>query len=361
LFVKFIFIKLEKDNNLIIKIIMLKRIKKIQSDFNNHLKTVTDGNSLEELRLKYLVKKGAIQKFFDELKDVPPDQKPLVGKELNILRKNAESAYNDLKERFTSLKHQTPSIDITLPGLKHHRGSLHPVREILGEMVDIFNSLGFEIAEGPQIEDEFHNFDALNFQPDHPARDMQDTFFIKSDRSYNALLLRTHTSPVQIRIMEIQKPPIRCIMPGRVFRNEAISARALAEFHQVEGLYIDKNVSFAELKATMINFAKRMYGNDSEFRFRPSFFPFTEPSAEIDISCFLCKGKGCKICKGSGWLEIAGCGMVHPNVLSGCNIDTEIYSGYAFGFGIERVALLRTGINDIRYFYENDVRILHQF
>ena len=270
-------------------------------------------------------------------------------------------------------KQSQPDIDLTLPGRTMQTGTFHPILQIMDEMVDIFKSLGFTVALGPEIEDGYHNFDALNFPPDHPARDMQDTFFIESHKadscpscsgksdSPNELLLRTHSSPVQIRVMQSQKPPIRCIMPGRVYRNESINARSLAEFHQIEGLYIDKNVSLAELKATFMVFAKRMYGENSVFRFRPSFFPFTEPSAELDISCYLCGGKGCRICKQSGWLEICGCGMVHPNVLSGCGIDPEVYSGYAFGFGIERAALLRLGLDDIRLFYDNDLRFLRQF
>ena len=340
---------------------MIDKINLVKNEFDNCKLQVKDENTLEELRLKFLVKKGSIHQLLEELKNVPPEQKPIVGKEVNLLRKYTEEIYENLKVQFANKKTNFQKIDITLPGRTGYKGSFHPVRQIFSEMVEIFNDMGFEIAEGPQIEDEFHNFDALNFQPDHPARDMQDTFFIKSDREKNKLVLRTHTSPVQIRIMQTQKPPIRCIMPGRVYRNESISARSLAEFHQIEGLYIDKNVSFAELKATIMVFARKMYGNNSEFRFRPSYFPFTEPSAEIDISCFLCKGMGCKICKGTGWLEIAGCGMVHPNVLNNCGIDAEEFSGYAFGFGIERVAMLRTGITDIRYFYENDVRVLQQF
>ncbi|MCL2040013.1 MAG: phenylalanine--tRNA ligase subunit alpha [Bacteroidetes bacterium] len=339
---------------------MLDKIKNAKNEFNNYIKQVKDKNTLEELRLKFLVKKGTIQQLLDELKNVPVEQKPLFGKELNLFRKYAEETFENLKVQFAD-KQEVNKIDITLAGRTGYKGAFHPVRQIFSEMISIFTDMGFEVAEGPQIEDEFHNFDALNFQSDHPARDMQDTFFIKSYRDDNKLLLRTHTSPVQIRIMQTKPPPIRCIMPGRVYRNEAISARSLAEFHQIEGLYVDRSVSFAELKATMIVFAKKMYGANSEFRFRPSYFPFTEPSAEIDISCFLCKGAGCKICKGTGWLEIAGCGIVHPNVLNNCGIDSEEYSGYAFGFGIERVALLRTGITDIRYFYENDVRILQQF
>ncbi len=277
---------------------------------------------------------------------------------MNILRNLINENFKNLQDKFSSQEEDTVSIDLTLPGRTRGKGTFHPVMVTLQEIVDIFVNMGFAVAEGPDIEDGFHNFDALNFAPDHPARDMQDTFFIKSDRE---TLLRTHTSPVQIRVMQSQKPPIRSIMPGRVYRNEAINARSLAEFHQIEGLYIDKNVNFAELKATMMVFAKRMYGENSKFRFRPSYFPFTEPSAEMDISCYLCGGKGCRICKQSGWLEIVGCGMVHPNVLRAGGIDPEEYSGYAFGFGIERVALLRTGIDDIRLFYENDVRVLNQF
>ncbi len=342
---------------------MLDEIKKVKNEFEAALKAVKNTQDLDNLRGKFLVKKGAIQQLFGQLKTVPPELKPQVGKELNILSKFAENEYKVLKEKLVSStdKSKSNTIDISLPGRTAYKGSFHPVRQIIEEMVEIFKSMGFEVAEGPQIEDEFHNFDALNFQPDHPARDMQDTFFIKTEENSNDVLLRTHTSPVQIRVMESQKPPIRCIMPGRTYRNEAINSRSLAEFHQIEGLYINKNVSFAELKATMIHFAQKMYGENSQFRFRPSYFPFTEPSAEIDISCYLCKGEGCRICKYTGWLEIAGCGMVHPNVLKSGGIDPEKYMGYAFGFGIERVALLRTGIDDIRYFYENDVRVLQQF
>lgn len=337
---------------------MIEEIKTVQHEAEEALKTVKDLNSLENFRLEFLVKKGKVQNFFDRMKEVPKEDKPLIGKELNVLRQFVESEYARLKEEFESVADSTPDIDLTLPGRRGFVGSYHPVLKTIDDFVKIFDSMGFTVAEGPDIEDGFHNFDALNFAPDHPARDMQDTFFIESDKE---LLLRTHTTPVQVRIMMSQKPPIRSIMPGRVYRNEAISARALAEFHQIDGIYIDKNVTFAELKATMIAFAKRMYGDDLKFRFRPSYFPFTEPSAEVDITCYLCSGKGCRVCKYSGWLEIAGCGMVHPNVLKACGINPEEYSGYAFGFGIERVTMLRTGIDDIRYLYENDVRVLHQF
>lgn len=335
---------------------MIEEIKVLTEEIRKSLETIDNTEKLDQFRLKYLVKKGTVQSLFDRLKEVPPAEKPLLGKELNILRQFAESEYKKLKESFENVDTKEADLDLTLPGRISFPGTLHPVKQVMDSMISIFREMGFSIAQGPDIEDGYHNFDALNFPPDHPARDMQDTFFLE-----NGHLLRTHTSPVQIRVMESMKPPIRVIMPGRVYRNEAISARALAEFHQIEGLYINKKVTFAELKGTMMNFARKMYGENSKFRFRPSFFPFTEPSAEMDITCFLCAGKGCRVCKYSGWLEIVGCGMVHPNVLSGCGIDPEEYSGYAFGFGIERVAMLRTGIDDIRLFYENDIRVLRQF
>jgi phenylalanyl-tRNA synthetase alpha chain len=337
---------------------MIEEIKKVRTEAESALAQVKDLNSLEAYRMEFLVKKGKVQSFFDRMKEVSKEEKPLIGKELNVLRQFAEGEYARLKEEFEAAQESVPDIDLSLPGRRGFKGTYHPVLKTIEDFVKIFDTMGFTVAEGPDIEDGFHNFDALNFAPDHPARDMQDTFFIESDKE---LLLRTHTTPVQVRIMMSQKPPIRSIMPGRVYRNEAISARALAEFHQIDGIYIDKNVTFAELKATMIAFAKRMYGDDLKFRFRPSYFPFTEPSAEVDITCYLCKGEGCRVCKYSGWLEIAGCGMVHPNVLSACGIDPEEYSGYAFGFGIERITMLRTGIDDIRYLYENDVRVLQQF
>lgn len=338
---------------------MIEKIQALKAEIEAFIASIDTLEKLEEFRLKHLVKKGTIQALFDELKTLPKEIKPIAGKELNHLRELAQNFYNEFSEKFKQKKSEASQIDLTLPGRKNYVGRFHPVRQILDEMVEIFVSMGFSVAEGPDIEDMYHNFDALNFPPEHPARDMQDTFFISSENG--DLLLRTHTSPVQIRIMENQKPPIRTIMPGRVYRNEAISARSLAEFHQIEGLYIDRDVSFAELKGTMIVFAQRMYGYDSKFRFRPSFFPFTEPSAEMDITCFLCKGQGCRVCKYSGWLEIAGCGMVHPNVLKAGGIDPEEFTGYAFGFGIERVAMLRTGIDDIRLFYDNDIRVLKQF
>lgn len=337
---------------------MLNEIAILREEAKQRLSSVKTAAELDEFRLEYLVKKGKIQSLFDRMKDAPKEEKPVLGKELNILRQEVESLFNPMKEQFAEAAESTPDIDLSLPGRTGFSGSYHPVLSIMDRMISIFAEMGFSVANGPEIEDGYHNFDALNFPPDHPARDMQDTFFMQSAGD---LVLRTHTSPVQIRLIQSQQPPIRSIMPGRVYRNESINARSLAEFHQIEGLYIDKNVSLAELKATLMVFARKMYGEKSEFRFRPSFFPFTEPSAELDISCYLCGGKGCRICKHTGWLEIAGCGMVHPNVLRMGGIDPEIYSGYAFGFGIERVALLRTGIDDIRLFYENDARVLEQF
>lgn len=337
---------------------MLNDISELANVINSKIKDISNLEDLEKFRLEFLVKKGKLQLLFDRLKEIPKELKPEIGSKLNLLRQQTEEHFKSIKDSIEQNISNTPNIDLTLPGRTQYVGSYHPISQTLNKMLAIFNQLGFSVAQGPDIEDDEHNFNALNFPPDHPARDMQDTFFIESENKY---LLRTHTSPVQIRVMKTQKPPIRCIMPGRVYRNESINARSLAEFHQIEGLYIDKNVSLAELKGTLMVFAKKMYGENSKFRFRPSFFPFTEPSAELDISCYLCGGKGCRICKYQGWLEILGCGMVHPNVLKNCGIDPEVYSGYAFGFGIERVTMLTTGIDDIRLFYENDLRVLSQY
>lgn len=340
---------------------MLAELALLRTEIERDITETGTAESLEQFRLKHLVKKGTLQGFIERLREVPKEEKPATGKELNALRTLAEGFYEQKKAEYEqSRKSHVERIDVTLPGRRPALGSLHPIQQTLDGCIAIFEKMGFSVAEGPDVENDYHNFGALNFAPDHPARDMQDTFFIRSGTAED-LLLRTHTSSVQIRVMKSQKPPIRSIMPGRVFRNETVSARSLAEFHQLEGLYIDKRVTFAELKGTIITFAREMYGKNSEFRFRPSYFPFTEPSAEVDISCYLCGGKGCRICKYSGWLEICGCGMVHPNVLKNCDIDPEEYSGYAFGFGIERVTLLRTGIDDIRLLYENDVRVLGQF
>lgn len=338
---------------------MIQEIADLQVVMAEKLNGINTLAELEAFRLEFLVKKGPLQALFDKMKTLPKEEKPLYGKELNVLKKFADEKFSEIKEKLEETSASSPTIDLTLPGRTSYKGSYHPIYQTLDKMIEIFVGLGFSVAQGPDIEDDLHNFDSLNFQPDHPARDMQDTFFIKSDR--DDILLRTHTSPVQVRVMQSQKPPIRNIMPGRVYRNEAISARSLAEFHQIEGLYIDKNVTFAELKATMMVFAQKMYGKDIKFRFRPSYFPFTEPSAEMDITCYLCGGKGCRVCKQSGWLEVVGCGMVHPNVLRAGGIDPEVYSGYAFGFGIERVTMLRIGIDDIRLLYENNYKFLSQF
>ena len=335
---------------------MLDKIKDLLEEVKGL--TAETAEEAEQLRIKYLSKKGIIPSLFNEFKSVPNDQKKAVGQAINELKNTAQEAINNLKEQFEQSKLTSGASDLTLPGSHMPLGSRHPLSIVRKQIVDIFDRIGFTVAEGPEIEDDWHVFEALNFPPEHPARDMQDTFFINQDPD---ILLRTHTSSVQIRTMENQEPPIRAIFPGRVFRNEAISARAHCIFHQVEGLYIDENVSFADLRQTLLYFAKEMFGQKTRIRLRPSYFPFTEPSAEMDISCTLCGGEGCNICKYTGWVEILGCGMVDPAVLSNCNIDPEKYTGFAFGMGIERIAMLKYQINDIRLFFENDVRFLEQF
>lgn len=325
---------------------MINDIKSLKVEIETKINEINSKESLEDFRLEFLVKKGKLQNLMDRMKDVSKEDKPIIGKELNVLRKFVESEFQTLKEKFENEMQFISNIDLSLPGRRGFKGSYHPVNTTIDQMIDIFSSMGFTVAEGPDIEDDFHNFDALNFPPDHPARDLQDTFFMDEARKY---VLRTHTSPVQIRLMQSKEPPIRSIMPGRVYRNEALDATHLAEFHQIEGLYIDKKVTLAELKATMITFAEKMYGTNLEHRFRASFFPFTEPSAELDIRR-----------PGGKWMEVAGCGMVHPNVLKAGGIDPEIYSGYAFGVGIERVTMLRTKLDDIRRLHENDKRVLVQ-
>lgn len=320
--------------------------------------TATSKDAVENFRLKYTSRKGEISDLFEELKKISAEEKKKVGKILNELKQSAEAKLLALQESLENSQTSTTEIDLTLPPVPNKVGNLHPLTLTKNRIIEIFERLGFNVADGPEIEDDWHNFSALNFPDNHPAREMQDTFFIEKNPD---LLLRTHTSNVQIRLMEKQKPPIRAIMPGRVYRNEAISARAHCFFHQVEGLYVDKNVSFADLKQTLYHFAKEMYGKDIKIRFRPSFFPFTEPSAEIDVSCLICKGKGCNVCKYSGWVEIAGSGMVHPNVLKNCGIDPEEFTGFAFGMGIERVTMLRYQVNDLRLYSENDIRFLKQF
>ena len=336
---------------------MKEFIEKIRAQAVAEIETARSSGDLDRIRLTYLVRKGKIAELFDQLRTVPPEEKPLIGKLLNELRNTVQNAF-DARQAVVGMQGsgKTDQIDLTIPGRLRPVGTKHPVTQTLDEMKRIFMNLGFSIADGPEAEDDYHNFGALNFPPDHPARDMQDTFFLGDQ-----VLLRTHTSPVQIRVMESQKPPIRVIMPGRCYRNEAINTRSYCVFHQIEGLYVDTHVTFGELKGTLFAFARQFYGKDIKYRFRPSFFPFTEPSAEMDITCYLCHGKGCRVCKHTGWLEILGCGMVDPNVFKAVGYDPEEVTGYAFGMGIERVALLRHGINDIRILFENDVRFLNQF
>lgn len=319
----------------------------------------TTQQELEEFRLKFISKKGVLTELFDAFKLVPNDQKKELGVALNIFKKEAQEKFEALIEIVdaSTSRDESNDLDLTLPPVDKS-GSLHPLNQIKNRIIQIFERQGFNVAEGPEVEDDFHNFTALNFPENHPAREMQDTYFVEKDPD---VLLRTHTSNVQIRLMEKSAPPFRSIMPGRVYRNEAISARAHCFFNQVEGLFVDKDVSFKDLKNTIYHFAKELFGPQTKIRFRPSYFPFTEPSAEIDISCFICQGDGCKICKYSGWVEIGGCGMVDPNVLTSCNIDPKTYSGFAFGMGIERIAMLKYQIDDIRLFSENDVRFLKQF
>lgn len=314
--------------------------------------------SLEAFRIRFLGTKGIVKALFAEMKQVPAEKKKEFGQVLNEFKQLAEQRFESWKAGIESAAAPAEAIDVTLPGDSLSPGSRHPVSLMRNQIISIFQRLGFSVAEGPEIEDDWHNFTALNLPEHHPARDMQDTFYIQQNPDW---LLRTHTSNIQIREMEKGKLPLRIICPGRVYRNETISARSHCFFHQVEGLYVDEHVSFADLKQTLYYFVQEMYGQQVKVRFRPSYFPFTEPSAEMDISCQLCDGKGCAVCKRTGWLEILGCGMVHPQVLENCGIDPNKYTGFAFGMGIERPALLKYGINDIRLFSENDVRFLRQF
>jgi len=334
-----------------------EEIKKIRNEFDDEISTARSPDQLEQIRIKYLSRSGRVSELFNQLKTVPLDEKPEAGKKLNSLREQISNKFNKKKSSSESKnKSLKTELDLTLPGKEIVIGSRHILTQTLDEIKSIFKGMGFSVFEGPELESDYNNFEALNFPPDHPARDMQDTFFVSKD-----FLLRTHTSPVQIRVMKNQAPPVRAIMPGRVYRNEAVSARSYCVFHQVEGLYVDTDVTFAELKGTLVSFAHQFYGEKLEYRFRPSYFPFTEPSAEMDISCFNCDGKGCKLCKNTGWLEILGCGMVDPNVFKHVNYDSEKFTGYAFGMGIERIALMKYGIDDIRIFFENDLRFLKQF
>ena len=342
---------------------MLNKISEILNEISAY--STQKHDELESFRLKYLSKKGIISELFEDFRNIPPLEKREIGQKLNILKEKALEKYNSLKSELPETAPISDSSDLSKPSFPFPTGSRHPISIVRKEIIEIFNRIGFVVSEGPEIEDDNHVFTKLNFAPEHPARDMQDTFYVSrisaEDSSPEDILLRTHTSSVQVRVMEGQKPPIRTISPGRVFRNEAISARAHCIFHQVEGLYIDTNVSFADLKQTLLYFAREMFGKNTEIRLRPSYFPFTEPSAEMDVSCRICGGKGCNVCKYTGWLEILGCGMVHPNVLESCNIDSKKYTGFAFGMGIERLTMLKYRVNDLRLYFENDLRFLEQF
>jgi len=342
---------------------MLEKISGLKSQAESEeIKSLSD---LESFRIKYLSKKGLVSLLFDDFRNVPPELKKELGQGLNVLKQEIQEKYNNLKAILEAREEKSSLNDLTRPGYPVSSGSRHPISIVRKEIIDVFSRLGFIVSEGPEIDDDDHVFSRLNFAPEHPARDMQDTFYISriSDEDSNPddILLRTHTSSVQVRVMQNQKPPIRTISPGRVFRNEAISARAHCIFHQVEGLYIDENVSFADLKQTLLFFAREIFGKETQIRLRPSYFPFTEPSAEMDVSCRLCGGKGCNVCKYTGWLEVLGCGMVHPKVLEACNIDSKKYTGFAFGMGIERLAMLKYQVNDLRLYFENDIRFLNQF
>ena len=316
---------------------------------------------LEEFRIRILGRKGELNGIMEEFKSVAPEMKRELGQSINKLKNRAQERFNELKnavETAGDITAERSGDDLTRPGTAQPIGSRHPISLVRREICGIFERLGYTIAEGPEVEDDWHVFSALNFPPEHPARDMQDTFFIEKNPD---ILLRTHTSSIQVRTMQTQKPPIRVVCPGRVFRNEAISYRAHCIFHQIEGLYIDEHVSFADMKQSLLYFVREFFGPDTKIRLRPSYFPFTEPSAEMDISCNLCGGKGCNVCKHTGWLEIMGCGMVDPNVLEACGIDSNKYCGFAFGMGVERCSMLKYGVKDLRMYFENDIRFLHQF
>ena len=332
----------------------IEQVRKEIVDF-----AISNEQTLEQFRIRFLGSKGIVKDLFGELKTVPNEEKRAVGQLLNELRQQAEEKLTTAKESLENQQSNASDVDVTRPGEPIPFGSRHPLSLVRSEIIAIFERIGYTVSEGPEIEDDWHNFSALNFPPEHPARDMQDTFFI--EKGEREMALRTHTSSVQVRVMESSKPPIRTISPGRVYRNEAISARAHCFFHQIEGLYIDKNVSFADLKQTLDYFAKSLFGEKARIRLRPSYFPFTEPSAEVDVSCTICNAKGCNVCKYTGWLEILGCGMVDPNVLVASGIDPEEYTGFAFGMGIERIAQLKFKVNDLRLYSENDVRFLKQF
>ena len=340
---------------------ILDKIEKLLNEVSNL--SAKNAEEIEQLRLKYLSKKGEIAQLMNDFREVPSDQKKAIGIKINELKNMAINKFNELKGNSQTANSDFDDLDLTRTAYPISLGSRHPLTIVRNSIIDIFQRMGFTLAEGPEIDDDLHVFTQLNFAADHPARDMQDTFFIETspnDVTKN-ILLRSHTSNDQSRIMERQQPPIRVICPGRVYRNEAISARAHCFFHQIEGLYVDKNVSFTDLKQVLLTFARELFGPDTKIRLRPSYFPFTEPSAEMDISCHICGGKGCGFCKHTGWVEILGCGMVDPNVLEACGIDSKVYTGYAFGLGVERITNLKYQVADLRMFSENDLAFLHEF
>ena len=341
---------------------ILEKIDELLQEVKNI--SATNADEIEALRLKYLSKKGAITALMTDFRNVPADQKKAVGIKINELKQTAQDRINELKEQLETSDNESEAIDLTRTPYPIKLGTRHPLTIVTNEIIDIFSRMGFVLADGPEVEDDLHVFTKMNFAADHPARGMQDTFFVDQSETGDVtknILLRSHTSSVQARVMETSQPPIRIICPGRVYRNEAITARAHCFFHQVEGLYIDKNVSFTDLKQVLLSFAREMFGADTKIRLRPSYFPFTEPSAEMDISCHICGGKGCGFCKHTGWVEILGCGMVDPNVLEQCGIDSKVYSGYAFGMGVERITNLKYRVSDLRMFSENDTRFLKEF
>lgn len=339
---------------------MKEEISKIKENSINEIKETNDLKQLSDLKVKYLGKKGELTLVLRQMGTLAPEERPVMGELVNKVR---DELNNLIEEKEKELKRQellkrleTENIDVTEPSKKINLGSLHPITQIINEVEEIFLGMGYQIADGPEVEKAIYNFDKLNTPPDHPARDLQDTFYISDD-----IVLRSQTSPVQARVMEQQKPPIKIICPGAVYRSDSVDATHSPVFHQIEGLVVDKNISMADLKGTLEMFAKKCLGENTKIRFRPHHFPFTEPSAEADVSCFVCGGKGCRVCKGEGWIELLGCGMVHPNVLTNCGIDPEEYSGFAFGFGVERIAMAKFGIEDMRLLFENDVRFLKQF
>ena len=335
---------------------MQEKLKNIKQKAQKQIEEAASPQDLEDIRVRFLGRKGILTEIIKNIKDLPAEERPFVGKEANVLKQKISSLIESRLRMIGRLSRKKKKIDITLPGIKQKLGTIHPVVKTIEDICEIFHSLGFSKVEGPEIETSFHNFEALNIPKDHPSRDSFDTFYLKVD-----LLLRSHTSPVQIRAMKKHKPPLYIVVPGRVYRPDAVDASHSFMFNQVEGLAVDKDITFSKLKGTLITFAKKMFGKQIKMRFRPHFFPFTEPSAEVDISCFMCSGKGCRVCSNNGWLEILGAGMVHPHVFKAVGYNYEKYSGFAFGMGVERIAMLKYGIGDIRLFFENDLRFLRQF